>query len=316
MPRFLSILANPTSAKAMKHADSLEMALESQGWTVNRTGRSPGESVEAVAERVEGSEVLILAGGDGTVRYLSDIAIATDIPIWQHAAGNENLFARSFGMKPSCGSLLDAIEQRRIQFIDRFQAGSESGLLIVSSGLDAEIVARVSRERTGAVSNLNYILPTIRSLLSWKPARYTIEIDGVRQVDSRTGWVFVANSPDYGGRFDPVPTAVMDDGVIDTCFVPMNGALGALDWMVHARLRLTRLRGSLIRSRRFEHYAGSHVRITSEEAVRWQIDGDAYQDGATCHEMEIAIQPGVVPVLMPASSGRSVRAISQRADRV
>ena len=315
MPRFLSILANPTSAKAVKHADALEMALEAQGWTVNRTGRSPGEPVEAVAERVEGSEVLVFAGGDGTVRFLSDIAIATEIPIWQHAAGNENLFARSLGMKASCASLLNAIEQRRIHFIDRFQAGSEagsaSGLLIVSSGLDAEIVDRVSRERTGAVSNLNYILPTIRSLLSWKPARYTIEIDGVRQVDSRTGWVFVANSPDYGGRFDPVPRAVMDDGLIDTCFVPMKGSLGALDWMMHARLRSTRLRGSLMRSRRFEHYAGSHVRITSEEEVRWQVDGDAYQNGKPCHEMEIAVQPRVIPVLMPASSGRVGRAISQ-----
>ena len=53
MPRFLSILANPTSAKAVKHADSLESALASEGWTVNRTGRSPGESAEVVAERVE-----------------------------------------------------------------------------------------------------------------------------------------------------------------------------------------------------------------------------------------------------------------------
>ena len=311
MPRFLSILANPTSDKAVEHADSLESALASEGWTVNRTGRSPGESAEVVAERVEGSEVLVLAGGDGTVRFFSDVAIATDIPIWQHAAGNENLFARSLGMEATCASLLNAIEQRRIHFIDRFQAGTESGLLIVSSGIDAEIVARVSRDRNGAVSNLDYILPTIRSLPSWKAARYTIEIDGVRKVDSRTGWVFVANSPDYGGRFDPVPNAVMDDDLIDTCFVPMKGALGAMEWMMHARLRSARLRGSLMRSRRFEHYAGSHVRITSEEEARWQIDGDAYQDGLPCHEMEIAVQPGVIPVLMPATNGRVGRALSQ-----
>ncbi len=311
MPRFLSILANPTSAKAMEHADSLESALASEGWTVNRTGRSPGESAEVVAERVEGSEVLVLAGGDGTVRFFSDVAIATDVPIWQHAAGNENLFARSLGMEATCASLLNAIEQRRIHFIDRFQAGTESGLLIVSSGIDAEIVARVSRDRNGAVSNLDYILPTIRSLPSWKAARYTIEIDGVRKVDSRTGWVFVANSPDYGGRFDPVPKAVMDDDLIDTCFVPMKGALGAMEWMMHARLRSARLRGSLMRSRRFEHYAGSQVRITSEEAVRWQIDGDAYQDGLPCHEMEIVVQPGLIPVLMPATNGRVGRAITR-----
>ena len=87
--------------------------------------------------------------------------------------------------------------------------------------------------------------------------------------------------------------------------------MSAMEWMMHARLRSARLRGSLMRSRRFEHYAGSHVRITSEEEARWQIDGDAYQDGLPCHEMEIAVQPGVIPVLMPATNGRVGRALSQ-----
>ena len=149
MSRFLSVMANPTSVKARRLTSRLVPALESAGWDVLQTGRAPGESAEEVAGRVEGSAALVVVGGDGTVRLVSDVARLTGIPMWQTSAGNENLFARSLNMHKGATSLLAALEQRRVHRIDRLRVGDRSSLLMLSSGFDADIVERVTASRTG-----------------------------------------------------------------------------------------------------------------------------------------------------------------------
>ncbi|MCH2133020.1 MAG: hypothetical protein MK116_04635 [Phycisphaerales bacterium] len=310
MARFLSILANPTSAKATGKADQLEQALERSGWTVNRTTRAPGEPVDRVAERVEGSEVLVLVGGDGTVRLLADVAAATGIPIWHHSGGNENLFARSLGMAATPAALEAALEQRVIHRVDRLQVGTTTSLLMVSSGFDAEIVKTVSDNRTGAVSNLNYLWPMVQVMFRWKAARYTIDVDGERRVTDGRGWVIVANSPDYAARFDPVPGALMDDGRLDVLFVPMRGMIGMIDWIVRCRLRLTRFRNRLLRGRNALEFRGHEVTIQSNPGTRWQVDGDTLADGPMS-SVTVTTERAAIPVLLPARDPASLRVLSR-----
>ncbi len=306
-------MANPTSVKARRLTSRLVPALESAGWDVLQTGRAPGESAEEVAGRVEGSAALVVVGGDGTVRLVSDVARLTGIPMWQTSAGNENLFARSLNMHKGATSLLAALEQRRVHRIDRLRVGDRSSLLMLSSGFDADIVERVTASRTGAVSNRHYLLPTIKVLSRWKPSRFTVRSDGDMVISGRRGWLVVANSPDYGGRFDPVPGALMDDGRLDVLFVPMQSGLDAFDWIIRCRLGLAHRDSRLLRGRSVEAFRASHVQIDVDPASAWQIDGDPMvtSEVSRMGSVEVSIEEGVIPVLLPVSEGASMRALSR-----
>ncbi len=306
----LSILVNITSKKAICKADSVESDLQRAGWHTIRASRSPGESVETVAARVSGSEALVVVGGDGTVRMMADVAKHLDIPIWQVGAGNENLFARSLGMKSDCDSLLAALEKKSVHYLDRIDVGDESGLLMVSTGFDAQVIEQVANNRSGSVNNLSYVLPVLRVLTGWKPSRLTIRIDGEETVVSRKGWVVIANSPDYGGRFDPVPGALMDDSMLDVLFVPMRGSLDAIGWIVRCRLGLARRDSRLSGGRRVITWRGQNVEVQAEPGSHWQLDGDPLdpdliQDGL----LSARVDSRAIPVLLPADADRPLRAL-------
>lgn len=318
MSKTLAMLVNTTSQRAIGRADRVEAELNEAGWATIRASRSPGQSVEQIAEKVSGSQALVVVGGDGTVRLMADVAGYLDIPIWQIGAGNENLFARSLGMKSDSASLIAALEHGNVHHVDRLDINGVPGLLMVSSGFDAQIVHEIATRRSGSVNNTNYILPTLRALAGWKPSRITIRVDGAEKIVSRRGWIVIANSPDYGGRFDPVPDALMDDSMLDVLFVPMRGRLGVIDWICRCRIGLTRRDSPLLKGRRIFSCRGEHVEVRVEPDSPWQVDGDPL-DGEVLEDgwLKIRIEPGAIPVLLPATSRKPLRALNPgQADRV
>ena len=62
--------------------------------------------------------------------------------------------------------------------------------------------------------NLVYLYAALRALAAWKPARFTVVVDGERH--EVTGWsVGVGNSKAYGGGMFVAPHAELDDGQLD-----------------------------------------------------------------------------------------------------
>lgn len=77
----LAMLVNTTSQRAIERADRVEAELNEAGWAAIRASRSPDESVEEIAEKVSGSQVLVVVVGDGTVRLMVDVAGYLDSPL-------------------------------------------------------------------------------------------------------------------------------------------------------------------------------------------------------------------------------------------
>jgi len=216
-------------------------------------------------------------------------------------------------MKPAAECLLEALEQGHVHRIDKMHAFGQTSLLMLSSGFDADIVERLASSRKGAVSNLNYVLPTIKVLMSWKPPRFTVISEGETRISRRRGWLVVANSPDYGGRFDPVPGALMDDGQLDVLFVPMRSGLDVLDWIVRCRLGLAQRNNRFLRGRSVESFRSKKVEIEVDPGSAWQVDGDPMLGSGDSRitSVEVSIEEAKLPVLLPAVNGKSMRALSK-----
>ena len=84
---------------------------------------------------------------------------------------------------------------------------------IASLGFDSE-ANRIANEARFVRGNLVYLYAALRAVASWKPARFTIIVDGERH--ELTGWsVGVCNSKAYGGGMFVAPHAELDDGKLD-----------------------------------------------------------------------------------------------------
>ena len=66
--------------------------------------------------------------------------------------------------------------------------------------------------------NLVYLYAALRALAGWKPAHFTVTVDGERH--EVTGYsVAVGNSKAYGGGMYVAPHAELDDGLLDVMLV-------------------------------------------------------------------------------------------------
>src|SRR5262245_9372375 len=104
-------LSNPRSGRGLSRwaLSTIPAALRRAGHDV--TDLAVGESHDRLAGVLAGAGALVLAGGDGTVHRAASDAITSAVPIYHVPCGNENLFAREFGMDRRVATLTGALER-------------------------------------------------------------------------------------------------------------------------------------------------------------------------------------------------------------
>jgi diacylglycerol kinase family enzyme len=298
---FVPILFNPVAGggRARRAAQRIEAVLRGAGYetrlalTVAGSGdRGDGEG----ADEIEAARALVVVGGDGAVRGAAEAAIRGRAPLYHVPCGTANLFAREFAMTRHPQLLLDALEHRRVCWVDAALANGHRFVLMASIGFDAEIVHDLAERRGESISNLTYVRPLLRQLRRWRPPRLAVTVDG-RPLDlSTTGLVVVANCRQYMWGLNPARAAVMTDGLLDVVHLPIRGMTDSLGWMFRCA------RGRQQADPRLVQGLGASVEIDCDEPQRVQLDGDPFPDavGGGQGPLRLEVEPGILPVLLPS----------------
>ncbi|MHC4990573.1 MAG: diacylglycerol/lipid kinase family protein [Planctomycetota bacterium] len=294
------ILVNPISGRGQSAAaaDRLSARLTAEGHrcevTSTRAGEPEGQWLEPM---LAGRDLLVVAGGDGTVRSAAAPAGRAGIPMYHLPYGTENLFARDWGMTRSEDLLVAAIAEPTYARLDLCRANSEPFLLMASVGFDAEVVDELMTHRRGPITHLSYARPIMRCWVRWSPQRLEVTVDGRRIDAGKPGFVVVGNCRQYGARIDPALRADMTNGQLDVVYYPTGSRWGLLRWLVATRCR------AHVRSRRLVYVRGREVEVRSPVPVHYQLDGDQpHVNGSrqrTMTQLSLQIEPAAVPVLVP-----------------
>ena len=211
---------------------------------------------------------IVAAGGDGTVADL--VNRHPGVPIAVLPLGTENLVAKYPNLR-CCGRKLAHIIQRgKVRIFDSAIVNGRRVLLMVSVGVDAEIVEAVHDVRSGNIHRLSYVRPVLRALLKNQPTTYRVVASEGSQ-DVSGCHIIVTNVPRYGFNIPFAPEALPDDGVLD-----VRVSHGTTRWQVFfhaAKLRL----GLPIGPKEFTRFSASAVRIECLDVTKprtSQCDGD------------------------------------------
>ncbi len=155
---------------------------------------------------------IVAAGGDGTVTDL--VNRHPRVPIAILPLGTENLLAKYLGIR-RCGRTLAAtIHRGRVRVLDSAKADGRRFLLMLSAGVDAEIVEAIHSSRTGNIQRIGYLWPTLRAFIKSRPGLYeATSADG--QLLLTGSHLIVTNVPRYGFGLPFSPDARPDDGLLD-----------------------------------------------------------------------------------------------------
>lgn len=222
----LALLVNPASAhgRALKLLPQLERELDARrvSFRVERT-RGLEDGVERALRAAEADEIPVVVSGDGLIGAVGGALAGSDTPLGIVPGGRGNDLARVLGIPgepDAAAAMLGAGETRRI---DVGEVNGKRFLGIVSVGFDSVANERANRTKWMR-GNLVYAYAGVRTLLRWKPARFTIAVGEERKRISGYS-VSVANSKAFGGGMFIAPDADLSDGEFDVVTVGEVGKL-------------------------------------------------------------------------------------------
>jgi diacylglycerol kinase (ATP) len=290
--RQIALLVNPTSGRGRGARVGREVAarLRDAGLAVRElAGRDVRESQDLALEAVEqGTDALVVVGGDGMVHLGLQAVGGTDVPFGVAPAGTGNDFARAVGVPLgdpiAAADVVVAGTERRI---DLGRTGDQWFGGVVAAGFDARVNDRANR-MTWPRGRMRYNIAMLIELGVFRPVPYVLELDG-EPWETSAMLVVAGNIPSYGGGMKVTPDAVVDDGLLDVMVVKPLSTARFLT--VFPRV-----------------YSGSHVTLPFVEirrAKQVRIDAPgitAYADGERLGPLPQTFEavPGALRVMVPA----------------
>jgi len=289
----LTLLVNPASAhgRTLKLLPAVEQELDQRriAFRVERT-RGLEDGVERALRAVEANEVPVVISGDGLVGAIGGAMAGSETPLGIIPGGRGNDLARVLGIPDDpvgAVAVLAAGESRRI---DVGEANGKRFLGIVSVGFDSE-ANRLANETTFMRGNLVYAYAALRTLLGWKPARFTLRAGAERRRVSGYS-VSVANSRAFGAGMFIAPDARLDDGEFDIVTV---GEVGKLRFVGNLPKVF---KGTHVQEDEVRVFRASQLELTASRPFPVYADGEHLTDLPA----SLRVLPHALSVLAPAAA--------------
>ncbi|MFT3876585.1 MAG: diacylglycerol kinase family protein [Propioniciclava sp.] len=238
-------------------------------------------------------DLVLVAGGDGTVRTLCAEMAETGIPVAIVPAGTGNLLARNLNIPLDFAAALEvafAGSQRPIDIIEvRADDGDEDySLVMAGMGFDARIMSETNADLKKVVGPAAYVMAALQTL-NTPPFDITLTLDGDTPVKRTPALALVANVGALQGQVTIAPDAQPDDGVLDLLVASPSSVL---EWGAITTRILTHSEDHP----GLERAQSKHIVIEASEPVAYQIDGDALGE---CRRIEATVLPQAVVLMVP-----------------
>jgi YegS/Rv2252/BmrU family lipid kinase len=285
-PREVALIVNPSAGggRAARALPAVEARLRELGlpFEVDAT-RDLAHAGELALGAARRGRVVVTLSGDGMLGNVPGALLGV-LP-----GGRGNDFARVVGIPLDAEAACDVIANGVPRAIDLGEAAGSPFIGIASVGFDSE-ANRIANQAPARLGQFVYLYGALRAVATWKPAAFTVDVDGEQVRFS--GWsVGAANSKAYGGGMYAAPDAELDDGLLDV--------------MLAAQTSRARFLGrTLPKVFKGEHVHEPSIRVLRGAEVRVAADRPfvVYADGDPVGELPMTFRalPGALRVLLPA----------------
>ncbi|MFJ9106447.1 diacylglycerol kinase family protein [Streptomyces sp. NPDC102283] len=229
-----AVIVNPTVTDAATR-DRLRLVLAQHGHHdtpfIDTTAQDPGGGQTAGALRA-GAELIVVCGGDGTVRTVADALAGTGVPLVLVPCGTGNLLARNLGLPLGPADALAAglAGEPRTLDLGRIEGDGFPTVhftAMAGAGLDAAMLEETSDRAKSALGWPAYVLAGAKGLRAPR-MRLTVSLDGGPELHRTARMVLIANIGTVQAGAAPVPAARPDDGLLDLAVFDPRGAGGWL----------------------------------------------------------------------------------------
>lgn len=250
------------------------------------TEEDPGRGqTEAAVDA--GSELIIVCGGDGTVRSCAEGLLGTAVPLAIIPAGTGNLLARNLEIPMDFSAALDTALSGERLAMDTGVANGETFTVMAGAGLDADIMENTSSEAKDRLGGFAYVVEAARHFKD-KPIEAAITVDGKEVASDSWVTILVANVGRLQGGVDLFPDSTPNDGNLSLLAIHAESIAETLTAGLAAALNSEG--DGVLRA------DGRRFGLEFSSPANYQIDGEPRED---VKRLDIELRPQSLTVTTP-----------------
>ena len=234
--------------------------------------------------------MVVVVGGDGTVREVAHGLEGSDRPLLIVPSGTENLLANELGFDEKLKTVIGAFEGGYIRPLDLGSANGRCFTSIVGFGFDGRVVERVSWQRQGHIDYFDYFWPIWRAFWGYEfdPMKVQVDSEGIFEGPCL---VFVGNISRYALGLGILHNADFGDGLLDVCIYKCASRVHLTK---HALMTLLK---QSVSSADVIYRQGRSISVSSDAPynIETEIDGDP----GPPLPVQIEVIPQAVNVVVP-----------------
>jgi YegS/Rv2252/BmrU family lipid kinase len=275
----------------------LRRELERQGiedplWVEIPKSRFAPKQVKRLLE--QGTELLLVWGGDGTVQRCIDAMAGADTALAIVPAGTANLLATNLGIRQDIEHAVSTGLRGERRKLDVGRFNGEHFAVMAGAGFDASMIQQADGGLKDRLGRVAYVWTGSQSLRA-KPFKAKIEIDGVPWYAGAASCILVGNVGRLFGGVEVFEDARPDDGRLE---IGVVNADGVADWM--RTLARTAI-GQAERSPLVQATSAKKIKVKLSRKVLYEVDGG---DREKVKSFKVSVQPGAITICIPSDEWR------------
>lgn len=285
------LVVNPVAGTRSKRGLDEVVAERLSGCDIKVTTvltKGPGHASELALEAIkENFDMVIAAGGDGTVNEVANTLSNTNVTLGIIPLGSGNGLARSLGIPQDVGEALRIIDAGHVARCDRGLVNGMPFYCTFGVGFDAAVSEKfASMKRRGRVT---YVRSVLREFFNYKSQPYAISIGG-KVITERAFLIAVCNASQYGNNAYIAPHAKLSDGLLDLIVIHEGSPISSV------KVGVDLLTGFLDRNTRIDTFRISSATITRLHPGPAHLDGEPLTLGSN---LQVNCDPLALSVFAP-----------------
>ncbi|HEX2959237.1 MAG TPA: YegS/Rv2252/BmrU family lipid kinase [Chitinispirillaceae bacterium] len=255
---------------SVNYAEHISNTLKQMGMEAEIIESTSSKHAEEIARGCgeNGDDLVIAAGGDGTINSVVNGLAGSQTALGIIPIGTINLFALELDIPTDIDSACQIIGHARIKTIDLGKVNDRYFTSLCGIGFDADVISHTRSSMKKLLGAGAFILNGIKALFRYSFKSIQISID---QTNPKTGYiVIIGNGKYYGPSMLIAPEVSSHDGLLDIVIFKKKDALSLLRyvWELH--------KGDLTALSDVEHFRGKHISIGRQGRHKLHIDGEYY----------------------------------------
>lgn len=255
----------------------------------------PDRGAEQLAQEAvaNGANIVIAAGGDGTISGVASALVDTEVILGVIPTGTANGFASALNIPESWLDACEIIKAGHRQRVDTARCNGRLMLLVACIGFEADLLTNMDREEKSQLGKLAIVTNSIEELQNVKQFETKLETPNHQWQEPATA-VTIANTatPDMVLAQGPANTTA-SDGTLSITLVTPEHRWGVVKSA--AKLFWSALQQSTVEDDTVHSWKAPYVKVTTDPPQTVFVDGEPA--GET--PLEIQCHPRSLTVLTP-----------------